>query len=194
MHKLITQHSFATLISNGTSEPEISHTPMLIDKKKTVLRGHLSKANQHYKGLLKAEKALAVFHGPHHYISPSSYKNHPSVPTWNYAVVHVSGKASVISNRSTILKFLSDLVKNHESSEANPWKFELPTAYLEKMVKSVVYFEIAIEEVSAKFKLSQNRPKDDLPIIIDHLRSLQNENSIDIANLMVDNVLKKNDL
>ena len=41
-------------------------------------------------------EALAVFHGPHGYVSPAVYEEQPSVPTWNYVVVHVRGKARVV--------------------------------------------------------------------------------------------------
>ncbi len=188
---MIDQNSFATLISHGDGEPEVSHTPILLDRKKEVLQGHLSKGNPHHKRLVEAKKVWAIFHGPHHYISPNFYNNHPSVPTWNYAVVHISGIPSVISDRDAVVKFLGDLVEINESQRETPWEFDLPPAYLDKMLESVVCFKIAIKEIRAKFKLSQNRPKDDLPSIIEHLEKLEKNDGIEVAKLMINNVLRK---
>ena len=188
IYKLIKNHGFATLISTNDKEPFVSHTPILMDIKKKVLRGHLSKNNPHCKSLLENKKIIAIFHGPHHYVSPTYYKNQPSVPTWNYAVVHISGSPRLITNRKEIIAFLSNLIDTYESDKTDQWDFNLPKDYLKKMIDSIVFFEVAIENVAAKYKLSQNRPKEDVPNIIDHLFKIGTENSIDIAQLMIDNV------
>ena len=188
IYKLIKNHGFATLISGNDKEPYVSHTPILMDIKKKVLRGHLSKNNPHCKNLLKDKKIIVIFHGPHHYVSPTYYKNHPSVPTWNYAVVHISGSPRLITNRKEAIEFLSKLIDTYESGKTNRWDFNLPEDYLKKMIDSIVFFEIVIEKIVAKYKLSQNRPREDVPNIIDHLFKIGTENSIDIAQLMIDNV------
>ncbi len=185
---MIKNYGFATLISGNDKEPYVSHTPILMDIKRKVLQGHLSKNNPHCKNLFGNKKIIVIFHGPHHYVSPTYYKNQPSVPTWNYAVVHISGFPKLITNRKEIIEFLSNLIDTYESDKTNQWDFNLPKDYLKKMIDSIVFFEIAIEKVVAKYKLSQNRPKEDVPNIIDHLFKIGTENSIDIAQLMIDNV------
>ncbi len=89
------------------------------------------------------------------------------------------------------MSFLSDLVNAYESGSNNKWAFELPKSYLDDMLKFVVCFEIKIEKIQAKFKLSQNRPQKDLPKIIKHLRQLNSDNSIEIADLIINNVQDK---
>ncbi|HZP91613.1 MAG TPA: FMN-binding negative transcriptional regulator [Burkholderiales bacterium] len=90
--KLVRDWPFATLISSTGEVPWVSHLPLIADENRRVLRGHMAKANPHWR-VLDAGQSLAIFHGPHHYVSPSWYASQPSVPTWNYAVVHAQGKA-----------------------------------------------------------------------------------------------------
>ena len=106
---------------------------------------------------------MAIFTGPHAYISPSWYEMHPSVPTWNYTVLHAYGKGKLLDTRAT-LALLKTLVDQYESGRQIPipWRMEgLPNDYVEKMVGAIVGFEIAVERIDCKFKLSQNRPAAD---------------------------------
>lgn len=180
----IREHGFATLIAGAAGEPEVSHLPLLVDEARGVLRGHMARANPQWRRFRESEAVLAIFHGPHHYISPSWYAAHPSVPTWNYAVVHVSGLPRLIEDRNAVTSFLADLVDENESGFDAPWRMDLPSDYLDAMTKAIVCFEIGISDITAKFKLSQNRPAADRPRVMAALEGLGGDDARGIARMM----------
>ena len=91
-------NGFATLVSHGAGGLSVSHVPLLVEADGQELRllGHVARNNEHWRALEGADEVLAIFHGPHAYVSPTWYAQHPSVPTWNYAVVHAHGKARLM--------------------------------------------------------------------------------------------------
>ena len=112
-------------------------------------------------------EVLAIFPGPHAYISPGWYEAGPAVPTWNYASVHAYGTARAIRDPEWLRDMLDRLSARHEAREAAPWRMrDLPQAYLESMLRGIVGIEIAVSRLEGKFKLSQNRPASDRPRII----------------------------
>ena len=101
LHALMVAHPLAALVTMGGAGLIASHIPMVIESDGSelgVLKGHVSRANTQWKDLTPAVDALAIFAGPHHYISaswyPGKHENGEEVPTWNYAVVHASGRCS----------------------------------------------------------------------------------------------------
>jgi len=156
-------HNFATLVSQGNNELMATHLPLMLDTTRGeygTLLGHMAKANSHWKQMGRTE-ALVMFHGPHTYISPSWYEAHPSVPTWNYTVVHAHGIPQVIENLDVVRGMLEQLVNHHESGFPQPWTMDLPDDYMDTMLKSIVAFEIPVTRLEGKFKLSQNRSETD---------------------------------
>src|SRR5258706_16236783 len=96
---LIDEYAFATLVSFSSSEPTVSHIPLLVDRQgpgHERLLGHVARANKQWTEFAGERSVLAIFQGPHAYVSPAWYSEHPSVPTWNYAIVHVHGRARVL--------------------------------------------------------------------------------------------------
>jgi transcriptional regulator len=95
-------------------------------------------------------------------VSPSWYA-HPAaqVPTWNYVVVHVHGRAEVVDDRAATMSTLQQMVGRFEGGRAAPWRLQLEGARLDAMVGAIVAFRITIERIEAKFKLSQNRDTED---------------------------------
>ena len=93
--EFIASNSFATLISSVQGSLFATHLPLILDQSRSsqgVLLGHVARANRHWQAFDGQQEALAIFHGPHAYISPSWYaSSSPAVPTWNYAVAHVYG-------------------------------------------------------------------------------------------------------
>ncbi len=176
-------NAFATLVSHGEGGLSVSHVPLLADEGddgKLRLLGHVARANEHWKGLEGADDVLAIFHGPHAYVSPSWYVNHPSVPTWNYAVVHAHGKARLM-DEAGLHELLMRLSAVYESGNPKPWRMsELPPAYVDGMLKMIVGFEIEVERLEGKFKLSQNRPTE-IPRVID---ALEERGEAGVASLM----------
>ena len=153
-------HAFATLVSCGAAGPEVSHVPLLVDVDGDAmrLRGHVARGNGHWESLDGARDVTAIFHGPHAYVSPTWYATHPSVPTWNYAVVHARGSARV-TDEAELHEIVHELSAKYEARNDPPWRMsELPAPYVSSMLAMIVGFEIEVERVEGKFKLSQNRP------------------------------------
>lgn len=153
-------HAFATLVSAGGAGLHVSHVPLLVDVDgETIrLRGHLARANEQWKTLEEAQHVTAIFHGPHAYVSPSWYVTQPSVPTWNYAVVHAHGAAR-ITEEAELHEVVNELSAVYEAGNRPPWKLsEQPAPYVSSMLGMIVGFEIEVARIEGKFKLSQNRP------------------------------------
>jgi transcriptional regulator len=164
LHALIEAHGFATLISPDAEDPPVSHLPLMLDRSRGplgTLIGHMARGNPHWQRLRTNQNALALFHGPHTYVSPSWYAHHPSVPTWNYAVVHAHALARVVEDSVALEQMVRALVEHHESGRLPPWRMQLPRDYLDSMLRGIVGFELRITRLIGKFKLSQNRPGDD---------------------------------
>lgn len=164
LHDFIDENAFATLISPDPSDPPITHLPLLLDRQRGeqgVLLGHVARSNSHWQRLRTQPGVLALFHGPHAYISPAWYASHPSVPTWNYAAVHVHGTAHVLHERSALSGLVRALVERYESPRLHRWHMNLPAEFEERMLDAIVGFEILITSMTGKFKLSQNRPEAD---------------------------------
>lgn len=155
---LMRDNPFATVVSPGQGEPLIAHLPLLLDADRRMLCGHFAAANPQscVEGAV-----IAVFHGPHAYVSPSWYVN-PGVPTWNYAVVHVRGQLRHVVDASAKLAQMRELVAAFEPDSS--WTLD-QALHLERMLEHIVTFEIAIEAIEGKFKMSQNRPADRTGVI-----------------------------
>jgi len=161
---------FAILVSTVERVPFATHVPVMIREsgEQLTIRGHVAKANPHWRYLQSDPQCLMIFHGPHAYISPSNYDAHENVPTWNYGAVHVYGHATTYTEREQLLGMLHDLILTFESAYAQQWE-SLGEAYRHRMLSHIVGFEIAVSKVEAKFKLSQNRTRDEQQRIIDSL-------------------------
>ena len=176
------EHAFATLVSSGDAGLHVSHVPLLVDLDGEAirLRGHVARGNAHWESLEAARDVTAIFHGPHAYVSPTWYAVHPSVPTWNYAVVHAHGKAR-LTDEAELHEIVTELSGKYEAGNVPPWKLsEQPAAYVSSMLGMIVGFEIEVAMVEGKFKLSQNRPIE-IPRVIDRLEA---SGEAELASLM----------
>jgi len=163
-------HAFATLVSTGEPGLHVSHVPLLVDLEGDAirLRGHVARGNPQWEALEAARDVTAIFHGPHAYVSPTWYASHPSVPTWNYAVVHAHGKAR-LTEEAQLHEIVTELSGTYEAGNAPPWRLsEQPAAYVSSMLAMIVGFEIEVARIEGKFKLSQNRPAE-VPRVIERL-------------------------
>ena len=171
--RLIELHPFATLITPGETEPQVSHLPLqyqALPDNKGVLLGHMARANPHWQHFV-GRNSVAVFHGPHTYVSPSWYADPAhAVPTWNYAVAHVHGAAELMADPAETRALLDDLVNRYEGGRAKPWHLQLEGRELAAMLEAIVGFRLTIERIDTKFKLSQNRSADDRERVITALR------------------------
>jgi len=182
----IARNAFGTLVSSGPGGLQVSHIPFIAERAADGalrLLGHVARANPHARALVGAEEVVAIFQGPHAYVSPTWYEHHPAVPTWNYAVVHAHGHATPI-DEAGLRSLLARLSSTYEAGRPNPWRMaDAPPDFIEKMLGVIVGFSIAVERVEGKFKLSQNRPGNDALRVADALESAGEEG---LANLMRD--------
>jgi transcriptional regulator len=161
-HALIRAQSFAVMITaDDAGVPFATHLPFLVDGTRGplgTLRGHVARANPHWRYLAAGRPSLVVFSGAHAYVSPSWYASHPSVPTWNYVAVHATGIGTLTEDPARVKALLADLVHVYEGEGPAAWSFEsLPGDYVDGMQRGIVAFEIPIERLEGKAKLSQNR-------------------------------------
>ncbi len=164
LRELMREHGFATLVSNGADGPVATHVPVLYDPDPAPngrLVAHLARANPH-GAALEGAAVLAIFLGPHGYISPSWYATHPAVPTWNYAAVHVYGRARLVMDEARLRDIVTRLVDTYEGGRQTPWSMAgVPERYMRGMIGGIVGVEIDIERIEGKHKLSQNRDAED---------------------------------
>lgn len=165
LEAFVARHGFATLVSTGGGGLWASHVPLLLEgdgQGGSRLVGHMARANGHWRELEAAAGVLAIFEGPHAYVSPTWYVHQPSVPTWNYAVVHARGKARLLPP-ADLPAVLDRLSRTYEDGRPSPWRMQdLPRDYTGKLLEAIVGFEIAVESLEGKFKLSQNRRPEDI--------------------------------
>ena len=179
LHAAIRDIGFATLVTEGL---EANHLPMLLQD--SVLRGHVARANPVWKAGDGA--ALAIFLGPHAYISPNWYPSKAdtgkAVPTWNYITVHAKGRIRWIEDADWLRAHVTALSALHESPRPDPWAVsDAPASYIDGLLRAIVGFELTIETLEGKYKLSQNRPEPDQQGVRD---ALAREGRDDIARLM----------
>ena len=146
-------YPFATVITRAEGDLAVSHLPLLVDAGRNLLRGHLARENPQLAHLAARAEALAIFHGPHGYVSPSVYTEQPSVPTWNYVVVHARGRSRLV-DEATLRRILDDMV---ERFDATGWHLQGPEEFVRAKLGAIAGFEIAIEDLEGKWKISQNR-------------------------------------
>jgi transcriptional regulator len=178
---------FAILISSTDAGPFATHLPLFVrtvpGEEKIILRGHVAKANPHWRHLEQQPQCLTIFHGPHSYISPSNYTAHESVPTWNYGAVHLYGNASVFSSPEALQAVLHELIHTFEPAYAAQWA-SLDEGYRERMLRQIVGFEIEVTKMEAKFKLGQNRAREDQENMIASLEKSDDSAISGVARLM----------
>jgi transcriptional regulator len=185
--RLLRDHPFATLVTPGVPEPFISHLPLLLMPDREphgTLIGHFARANPHWRRAAGTE-SIAVFHGPHAYVSPSWYSQpERMVPTWNYATVHAHGTLEIVTDPTETRGLLEALIQRFEGSRPEPWQFRMPERERDAMVSAIVAFRMPLREVSAKFKFSQNRSALDRARVAGALRSEGYDGAVALAEWM----------
>jgi transcriptional regulator len=185
LHELVRAHPFATLVSLAEGEPFATHVPLLLDPDRGAngtLLGHVARGNPHWRLFDGGSPALAIFHGPHAYVSPRWYAGGLNVPTWNYVAVHASGRPRLIEDAAAVRALLERTAALFESGAREPWSpAALPAAYVEGLQRGIVGFELPIEKLEGKRKLSQNKGAADRAGVVAALRALGDPAGLAVA-------------
>lgn len=176
--KFIEANAFGQLISSVEGNFFSTHMPFLVSENQSSLIGHLGKQNSQWQSL-NGQKVLVTLQGPHDYISPSWYAS-PGVPTWNYQAVHIYGTCKTFHAHKDLKSAVDTLTKKYELSFNEPWE----PVYKDAMLESIVGLEIEINDIQCKYKLSQNRSKQDQLQVIEQLKA---SGSLKLAAAMANN-------
>ncbi|HUQ51413.1 MAG TPA: FMN-binding negative transcriptional regulator [Gammaproteobacteria bacterium] len=177
--EFVDAHAFGTLLTVTDGEPFASHLPFLVDPDQRVLHCHVARANPQWQAIAASPRVLAIFAGPHGYVSPTWYAE-PGVPTWNYAVVHARGEARTLDDAEHTRRHVEALAAKFERGRAAPW---VPD-YDVRRLKGIVGVEIRVDKLEGKFKLSQNRSAADRERVVAELTSTGRDNDAALAQLM----------
>lgn len=187
IYDIIHKYSFATLISVTDEGPMISHLPVILDSERKILLSHCARANPHWKHFKNNNPVTVIFNGPHSYISPAWYEPHPdNVPTWNYVAVHVKGTARIIEENQEAWLLMNKLVQHYENLYGTGWS--LPTEPNETLKndlhRGITVFEIKMDQVDAKYKLSQNLDLNNRNSVIEKVPLFSGEQGRIVAEYM----------
>jgi transcriptional regulator len=183
LQEAVRRIGFATLVTHDSDGSlEANHLPMLLDG--GVLRGHVARANPVWKA--GDGEALAIFLGPHAYVSPNWYPSKAetgkAVPTWNYITVHVRGALRWIQDAAWLRAHVTALSTAHEEGRDDPWAVsDAPASYVDSLLPAIVGFELTVSKLEGKYKLSQNRDAADRAGVG---AAFEREGRDDIAGLM----------
>lgn len=182
-YEMIEQNSFATLFSQHNGEPYATHLPLLLNRETLTLHGHFARPNEQWKDI-ENQHVLAIFQGPHSYISPSWYETTNAVPTWNYVAVHVYGELEIVEDEQELLNSLQELVHKYEEPQSTYSLNEVDSNYMAGLSKGIVGFKVKINKIEGKVKLSQNHSVERRNLVIEKLEKVGSEGSREIAELM----------
>jgi transcriptional regulator len=175
---LIEAHPLGALCHAAQGVVSVDHVPLLYDPNAGAhgtLRGHVARANPLWREAA-GRTVLAVFQGPHGYVSPSWYASKAAggkvVPTWNYAVVHARGVLRAIDDAAWLRAFVERLTRTREDNRPHPWHVaDAPADYIDQMLRAIVGIEVEVVTLEAKWKVSQNRSVPDRAGVAEGLRA-----------------------
>lgn len=184
LHDLIRGHSFGLLTSMLRGELFATHLPFLLksDGDRDVLFAHLARANPQWQEL-EGQPVLAIFSGPHAYVSPSWYEADKVVPTWNYVAVHAYGTCRLMNEDAELHGLLQEMIALYEQSMPRPWSLN-DDEFLDKMAHQVVGFRIEVARLEGKWKLNQNHPRERREKVAKALRRSEDQDGQAIARMI----------
>jgi transcriptional regulator len=174
LHAAIRQTGLATLVTLGSDGLAASHVPMLLDPEPGpygTLHGHLARANPQAKPGGAGIQALAIFQGVEGYVTPSWYETKRQtgkvVPTWNYVAIHAYGPLALFDDPERLRALVTRLTEREESERPTPWAVsDAPPPFIDSMLKAIVGFSIPLTRIEGKWKMSQNRPAQDVAGVV----------------------------
>jgi len=189
--RLIRDLAFAQVVTHDGDGFVATSVPLMLDEPDDGpwrLRGHVARSNPQAKIGGAEVAAMVLFVGPHAYVSPSAYATKAEtgrvVPTWNYVEVHVHGTLRLTDDLRQTLAAVTDLTGVHEAGRAEPWQVaDAPDGYVDRLARGIVSFEVVVDRVEAKAKLSQNKSEADRAGVIADLAG-QSGSASEIARIM----------
>jgi len=199
----IVKYPFGTLATAIDGVPQMNHLPFYYDLASNCLQAHIPKVNPLFaqvgQWLSRQENSpeaptqlpvLVAFQGPEAYITPSWYpskKEHGKVvPTWNYTVVHVTGRLRITQDTAWLTQHLTQLTNQQEPTRNSTWEMsDAPADYTEGMMRVLCGLEITVDQIVGKYKVSQNRQVQDQQGVLEHLQQSENWQDRELANLTV---------
>ncbi len=177
---------FVTVGADGV--PIATHAPMLWDAERKVATAHIARANPQWKN--GDGPGLIVLSGPEAYVSPGWYPSKAEhgkvVPTWNYEVVHLSGRAEWFDDPARLEAVVRALSELHEADQPVPWTLEdAPRPYIEAMLRGIVGVALHVERIEAKRKLSQNKSAADFAGVVAALKGSGQEGAEHVTHSML---------
>jgi transcriptional regulator len=192
MHDFIEAHPFGALVTASPSGLFATHLPLVLDRQvgpHGTLQGHIARANPHHEVAGDGSEALVLFTGADSYVTPSMYaskaKHGKVVPTWNYVAVHAHGTLRFVREPDALRVHLARLTARHETSRRQPWSItDAPADYIEKQLGAIVGVEIEITRLEGKWKMSQNRPAEDVDGVIEGLSASDDPREREVAEIV----------
>lgn len=192
LHRLIECTPLAILVTQGPRGLHASHLPLLLDRsigELGVLHGHFARSNPQWQDLASGAEVLTIFPGASAYVSPGYYpskaRDHKVVPTWNYVTVHAWAHAEVFHEPTRLRELVERLSNHHERDQPHPWSLdEAPADYIDAMLRATVGFELPIERLAGKHKLSQNQSAENRAGVREALAASCRPSENEVARLM----------
>jgi transcriptional regulator len=179
LHRAMRDIGAAAIVGQGADSLVATHAPIELDPEPAplgTLRFHCARANPQAQAIGDGRELLLIFQGPQGYVTPSWYPTKQItgkvVPTWNYVAIHAYGSASVIEDPARLRSHLAALTSRHEGDSAQPWAIDdAPADFIDAMCRGIVGFEVGLDRIEGKWKMSQNRPPEDRAGVVDGLRA-----------------------
>ena len=174
MHDFIDAHPLGALVTSATTGLFATHLPLVLERargERGTLEGHLARANPHHDLVEDGTRALVIFTGADAYVTPSLYpskrRHGKVVPTWNYVAVHAHGRIRLVRDPDRLRAHLERLTARHEAAQPRPWSIDdTPAGYVDALLGAIVGIEIEIDRLDGKWKMSQNRPAEDVEGVV----------------------------
>jgi transcriptional regulator len=186
LHNFIEQNSFGLLVSQVDGVPFATHLPLLLERTAGphgTLVGYMARANPQWQEAA-GQMALAIFSGPHAYVSPTWYEAEQVVPTWNYTAVHAHGRVQVIDDEGALLGIVRETVRVYEQAMPQPWSFDGSSTFVDRLLAQIVGFRSEVEKIDGKGKLNQNHPVERRQKVVRALQQRGGENAQAVAAMM----------
>lgn len=192
MQAFIEAHPLGALVTASPSGLFATHLPFVLDRERGshgTLAGHIARANPHHELAAEGTEALVLFTGADSYVTPSLYASKAQhgkvVPTWNYVAVHAHGTLRYVREPAALRAHLERLTARHEASRPRPWSIDdTPDGYVDKLLGAIVGVEVEITRLDGKWKMSQNRPAEDIDGVIDGLGASEDPRQREVAEIV----------